>query len=71
LRAKTGTLNQATALVGYLQTVQGSRASFSFLMNVPPPRRITDADVNLEEELAGILVKYPETVDIAKLSPQP
>ena len=71
LRAKTGTLNQATALVGYLQTVQGSRASFSFLMNVPPPRRITDGEVNLEEELAGILVKYPETVDIAKLSPQP
>lgn len=71
LHAKTGTLNQSTALAGYLQTLQGSQASFAFLMNVPAPERITDDDVALEEQLAGILVNYPETVDIATLAPKP
>ncbi|MEY2432315.1 MAG: hypothetical protein QOC92_2040 [Acidimicrobiaceae bacterium] len=70
LRAKTGTLDQATALVGYLQTMQGSQLSFAFMMNVTPPRKIRSADVNLEEELAAILVRYPETVDIARIGPQ-
>ena len=63
-------MNQATALVGYLQSLQGGQGSFAFLMNTPAPQRITEADVNLEEELAGILVNYPESVDIAKLGPQ-
>jgi D-alanyl-D-alanine carboxypeptidase/D-alanyl-D-alanine-endopeptidase (penicillin-binding protein 4) len=70
MRAKTGTLAQATALAGYLQTTQGSQISFAFLMNVPSPRKITSADVNLEEELAAILVQYPESVDVAKLGPR-
>ena len=70
MRAKTGTLDQATALAGYVQTIQGSQISFAFLMNVPAPRKITSADVDLEEELAAILVQYPETVDVAKLGPK-
>ncbi|MEY2422971.1 MAG: hypothetical protein QOI95_3038 [Acidimicrobiaceae bacterium] len=70
MRAKTGTLDQATALAGYLQTTQGSQISFTFLMNVPAPRKITTADVDLEDELAAILVQYPETVDVAKLGPK-
>jgi D-alanyl-D-alanine carboxypeptidase/D-alanyl-D-alanine-endopeptidase (penicillin-binding protein 4) len=70
LRAKTGTLDQATALAGYLQTMQGSQISFAFMMNAPAPRKITSADVELEEELASILVQYPETVDVAKLGPK-
>jgi D-alanyl-D-alanine carboxypeptidase/D-alanyl-D-alanine-endopeptidase (penicillin-binding protein 4) len=71
LHAKTGTLNRSTALAGYLDTLQGARASFAFLMNVPAPQVISADDVGLEEELAGILLKYPETVDIAKLEPAP
>ena len=70
LRAKTGTLDQATALAGYLQTTQGSQISFAFLMNVPAPQKVTTADVSLEEQLAAILVQYPETVDLAKLGPR-
>jgi D-alanyl-D-alanine carboxypeptidase/D-alanyl-D-alanine-endopeptidase (penicillin-binding protein 4) len=70
LRAKTGTLDQATALAGFLQTTQGSQVSFAFLMNARAPQKITQDDVDLEEELASILVKYPETVDVAKLGPK-
>jgi len=70
MRAKTGTLDQASALAGYVQTTQGSQISFAFLMNVPVPRKITAADVALEEQLAAILVQYPETVDVAALGPK-
>lgn len=71
VHAKTGTLNQSTALAGYVDTFQGAHASFSFLMNLPAPKVITDDDVGLEEELAGILANYPESVDVAKLEPLP
>jgi D-alanyl-D-alanine carboxypeptidase/D-alanyl-D-alanine-endopeptidase (penicillin-binding protein 4) len=69
LRGKTGTLNQATALAGYLQTPNGSHMSFTFMMNIPEPDVITLDDVDLEEQLAGILVDYPESVDVAALGP--
>jgi len=39
-------------------------------MNATAPRKITSADVGLEEELASILVQYPESVDVAKLGPR-
>ena len=71
VHAKTGTLNQSTALAGYLDTYQGAHASFSFIMNTPAPQNIRQADVDLEEELTGIVAKYPETVDITKLEPLP
>ena len=71
LRAKTGTLNQATALAGYLQSTQGAMLSFTFMMNIPPPQVITLDDVELEEQLASILVDYPEAVDLAAIGPKP
>jgi D-alanyl-D-alanine carboxypeptidase/D-alanyl-D-alanine-endopeptidase (penicillin-binding protein 4) len=69
--AKTGTLNQATALAGYLQSVQGTMISFTYIINLPEPKIITLDDVALEEQLASILVAYPETVDINAIGPQP
>ena len=47
LRAKTGTLNQVTALAGYVQTARGSHVSFAYIINLPPPKLITAADVAL------------------------
>jgi serine-type D-Ala-D-Ala carboxypeptidase/endopeptidase (penicillin-binding protein 4) len=71
LHAKTGTLDQASALAGYLQSTQGTQISFAFIMNKTAPDKITADEVGLEDELAGILVQYPETVDVAKLGPKP
>jgi len=71
LRAKTGTLNQATALAGYLQSTEGAMLSFTFMMNIPSPQVITLDDVELEEQLASILVDYPEAVDLAAIGPKP
>ena len=70
LRAKTGTLNQVTALAGYLQTARGAQMSFTYIINVPPPQKITDDEVALDDQLASILDQYPETPDIAALGPK-
>jgi D-alanyl-D-alanine carboxypeptidase/D-alanyl-D-alanine-endopeptidase (penicillin-binding protein 4) len=70
LRAKTGTLNQVTALAGYEQTAHGSHISFAYIVNLPPPQRITVNDVALGDQLGGILFQYPETPDINALGPK-
>ncbi|HEX2381081.1 MAG TPA: D-alanyl-D-alanine carboxypeptidase/D-alanyl-D-alanine-endopeptidase [Acidimicrobiales bacterium] len=70
LRAKTGTLNQVTALAGYVQTARGAQMSFSYIINLPPPKVITSDDVALEDELGAILFQYPETPDINALGPK-
>jgi D-alanyl-D-alanine carboxypeptidase/D-alanyl-D-alanine-endopeptidase (penicillin-binding protein 4) len=70
LRAKTGTLNQATALAGYLQTSHGAQMSFAFIMNVPDPQKITTDQVGLEDQLGTILDQYPETPDVSALGPK-
>ncbi|RAL24960.1 D-alanyl-D-alanine carboxypeptidase/D-alanyl-D-alanine-endopeptidase [Lujinxingia litoralis] len=58
LRAKTGTLNNVTALSGYVQTRSGRQAAFSILINDPPRRawvyrphqdRIAQAIANFDE----------------------
>jgi hypothetical protein len=39
-------------------------------MNVDEPARITNDDVALQEELAELLLQYPESVDVAQLGPK-
>jgi D-alanyl-D-alanine carboxypeptidase/D-alanyl-D-alanine-endopeptidase (penicillin-binding protein 4) len=69
LRAKTGTLNQVTALAGYIDTVPGASLSFTYMVNVTAPAKITADDVGLQEELGSILVTYPEGPNLAALGP--
>ena len=69
LRAKTGTLNQVTALAGYIDTVPGATLSFTYLLNVTAPTKVTADDVALQEELGSILVTYPEGPNLAALGP--
>jgi serine-type D-Ala-D-Ala carboxypeptidase/endopeptidase (penicillin-binding protein 4) len=70
LRAKTGSLNQVTALAGYVQTARGSHVSFAYIVNLPPPKLITEDDIALGDQLGGILFQYPETPDIDALGPK-
>ncbi len=44
--------------------------SFAYIINLPPPKLITAADVGLEDELGAILFHYPETPDVAVLGPK-
>jgi D-alanyl-D-alanine carboxypeptidase/D-alanyl-D-alanine-endopeptidase (penicillin-binding protein 4) len=71
LRAKTGTLNQVTSLAGYIDTVPGATLSFTYLLNVTAPTKVTADDVALQEELGSILVSYPEGPNLEALGPLP
>ncbi len=70
LRAKTGTLNQVTALAGYLQTAKGSHVSFAYVINLPPPRVVTGDDVAMGDQLGNILFQYPEAPDPSVIGPK-
>jgi len=70
LRAKTGTLRNATALAGDVQTLAGGDVTFAYVANVPDPGEVTFEDVGMEG-LADILLAYPRGVDLAALEPLP
>lgn len=69
LRAKTGTLNNVTALSGRVDPLQGGTLTFSYVLNVPAPQTVELADIERQEGLADILVNYPRGVDVAALQP--
>jgi D-alanyl-D-alanine carboxypeptidase/D-alanyl-D-alanine-endopeptidase (penicillin-binding protein 4) len=68
LRAKTGTLRNATALAGEVEPVQGGSLTFAYVANVVDPAQITPDAVGMEA-LAQILVEYPRGVDVGTLGP--
>jgi D-alanyl-D-alanine carboxypeptidase/D-alanyl-D-alanine-endopeptidase (penicillin-binding protein 4) len=69
LRAKTGTLDNVTALAGFLPTVAGVPITFTFIINTPASEEITDDDVDLETTMAEIVNGYPDAPDLAAISP--
>jgi D-alanyl-D-alanine carboxypeptidase/D-alanyl-D-alanine-endopeptidase (penicillin-binding protein 4) len=71
LRAKTGTLNQVTALAGFLDTTPGARLTFSLMVNLPPGVVVDEEDLLLQEELARTMARYPEGPSLDELGPQP
>ncbi|MGH9137073.1 MAG: D-alanyl-D-alanine carboxypeptidase/D-alanyl-D-alanine endopeptidase, partial [Acidimicrobiales bacterium] len=71
LLAKTGTLDQVTALAGYLETEGGARLSFSYVVNLDRPDVVDQPDVDLQTELVEILDRYPQTPSFNELGPVP
>jgi D-alanyl-D-alanine carboxypeptidase/D-alanyl-D-alanine-endopeptidase (penicillin-binding protein 4) len=69
--AKTGTLNQVTALAGFVDTIPGSSLTFSFLVNLEGDDRVDEDDLARQDELAAILVRYPEGPSLDELGPRP
>jgi D-alanyl-D-alanine carboxypeptidase/D-alanyl-D-alanine-endopeptidase (penicillin-binding protein 4) len=68
LRAKTGTLRNATALAGEIDLNQGGVVTFAYVANVPDPNEVTSQGVGLTG-LAELLMQYPRGVDVAQLVP--
>jgi D-alanyl-D-alanine carboxypeptidase/D-alanyl-D-alanine-endopeptidase (penicillin-binding protein 4) len=71
LRAKTGTLNQVTALAGFLDTTPGARVTFAFIANLEPGDVVAADDLGRQDELAAVLARYPEGPSLDELGPQP
>ena len=55
LRAKTGTLNDASALAGYVTTAQGEELAFSIIVN--GPQRVNRARA-VQDRIGVILAKF-------------
>jgi D-alanyl-D-alanine carboxypeptidase/D-alanyl-D-alanine-endopeptidase (penicillin-binding protein 4) len=55
LRAKTGTMNDASALAGYVTTVQGEELAFSIIVN--NPRRISSARA-VQDRIGVMLAEF-------------
>ena len=69
VRAKTGTLNQVTALAGIAQTAGGGPARFALIANLDAGT-IDLATVAAQQQLAEALVAYPQLADVDHLRPQ-
>lgn len=71
LLAKTGTLNQVTALAGFLATTPGADVTFAFMVNHAEGDVVTPEDLGRQAELAQVLDRYPEGPSLDELGPQP
>jgi D-alanyl-D-alanine carboxypeptidase/D-alanyl-D-alanine-endopeptidase (penicillin-binding protein 4) len=69
LRAKTGTLRQATALAGYIDTTTAT-VSFAYVVNLGGGDLVNATDRRLQRELGEIIARYPEAPPLAEVGPQ-
>lgn len=67
VRAKTGTLNQVTALAGLAATGDGVPARFALIVNVPD--RIDPSTIGAQRRLAELLLSHPRRPDLDALRP--
>jgi D-alanyl-D-alanine carboxypeptidase/D-alanyl-D-alanine-endopeptidase (penicillin-binding protein 4) len=70
LRAKTGTLDNVSALAGFVPAASGVPITFAFIMN-KPSGKVTGGDIDQAETMAAIMNAYPDAPDPAALSPLP
>lgn len=71
VRAKTGTLNQVTALAGVAETTGAGTARFALVVNVAEPDRIQIQTIADQQRLAELLVAYPDRPDVERFVPEP
>lgn len=69
LRAKTGSLNFVSGLVGYVDAADDRSLEFALLANDLPSR--SDAGRLLQERVGAILATYPKAPPAANLEPLP
>ena len=70
VRAKTGTLNEVTALSGWLATRPGANLDFEILVNTPGGAA-GPAEVALQTRLLEALVDQPRPPPIEQAGPVP
>lgn len=69
VRAKTGTLNQVTALAGLAATGGAGEARFAMVVNVLEPERIQLETIAAQQRLAELLVAHPDRPDLSAFAP--
>lgn len=66
LAAKTGFVNEATALSGFVQSLGGVGLTFSYIANA---ELVQEDLVALQDPLGVALVQYPEGINVEELAP--
>ncbi len=69
VRAKTGTLNQVTSLVGTVEGADGTTVRFALVVNVPEPAVIQAGTVAAQADLLAVLAAHPARPDLSDLAP--
>jgi serine-type D-Ala-D-Ala carboxypeptidase/endopeptidase (penicillin-binding protein 4) len=70
VRAKTGTLNDVTALAGWLTTVPGARIAFAVVVNAPGGS-VGARDTALQGQLLEAVLAHPQAPPVTDVSPLP
>jgi len=68
LRAKTGTLDDTSALSGFVATIPGSTVTFAYVAN---GRIVNKSQLQVEQDLGIDLVGYPQGVEVPAIGPAP
>ncbi|MBV6507281.1 MAG: hypothetical protein JJLCMIEE_00322 [Acidimicrobiales bacterium] len=69
LTAKTGSLNEVTALSGWVLSEGGQNIAFAYVVNVPDGASVSGEDLALQTELGVALALWPEGIDVEALAP--
>jgi hypothetical protein len=70
LRAKTGTLNDVTALSGWLRTRPGATLDFEVVTNTDG-RQVTAADIEFQTRVLTALLDQPISPPVQEAGPLP
>jgi D-alanyl-D-alanine carboxypeptidase/D-alanyl-D-alanine-endopeptidase (penicillin-binding protein 4) len=70
LAAKTGTLNGVTALSGFASPPAGPPLAFAIVAN-RDEGRLTPEQLRTVDQMAVILMSFPDSPDLAALGPEP
>lgn len=69
LTAKTGSLNEVTALSGWVASEGRQNIAFAYVVNVPSGESISGDDLALQTDLGVALALWPEGIDAEALVP--
>lgn len=70
LHAKTGTLNDVTALAGFAEAEDEKVLRFSYIVNLTGGAQVTNAMLNIQEDLGAALVQYPVGPSVEEVQPK-
>lgn len=70
VHAKTGSLNDVTALSGWVEADEGRTLQFAYIVNLAGGRTVTDAMVRLQDRLVEAMVQYPVGPSVLEIAPR-
>jgi D-alanyl-D-alanine carboxypeptidase/D-alanyl-D-alanine-endopeptidase (penicillin-binding protein 4) len=71
LRAKTGRLLNVSSMSGYVTTPSDRTLTFAYITNVAADVSLGERGIAAQNELASLLVSYPQAPSLDQLSPKP